>query len=119
MAADYEPGSDGPVAQRAVAPVASETAAPVASETAAPVAPETAAPVAPETAPPEGVALPVPDAVATAASDDGGGAFDAETIELIAQIRQLAVDDPQGVQQIIAEVLAALDRVTGTTLQQP
>lgn len=51
----------------------------------------------------------VPDA----GSGDMGGALDADTVDLIAQIRELAVDDPQAVQQVVAEVLAALDRVTG------
>jgi hypothetical protein len=42
-----------------------------------------------------------------------GGDLDAETSDLIAHIRELTVDDPQAVQQVVAEVLAALDRVTG------
>ncbi|HEX2773129.1 MAG TPA: hypothetical protein VHN18_11960 [Micromonosporaceae bacterium] len=36
-----------------------------------------------------------------------------DTSDLIAQIRELTVDDPEAVQQVVAEVLAALDRVTG------
>jgi hypothetical protein len=38
---------------------------------------------------------------------------DRETSDLIAHIRELTMDDPQAVQQVVAEVLAALDRATG------
>jgi hypothetical protein len=38
---------------------------------------------------------------------------DPETAELIAQIRELAGQNPADVRQVVAEVLAALDRVTG------
>jgi hypothetical protein len=41
------------------------------------------------------------------------GNGDAETRDLIAQIRELSAGDSQAVHQIVAEVLAALDRVTG------
>jgi hypothetical protein len=36
------------------------------------------------------------------------------TSDLVARIRELTVDDPDAVQQVVAEVLAALDRVTGS-----
>nr|MDT0661364.1 hypothetical protein [Micromonospora sp. DSM 115978] len=41
---------------------------------------------------------------------------DPETAELVAQIRELAGRNPADVQQVVAEVLAALDRVTGGAL---
>jgi hypothetical protein len=102
MAGGYEPGGDAPVVQDAVGPVVPGA---VGQDGVAPGAPDVVAPVA-------------PDAVAPSAADPGGE-FDPETIELIAQIRQLAAEDPHGVQQIISEVLAALDRVTGTTPREP
>ena len=37
---------------------------------------------------------------------------DEDTAELVAQIRALAAHDPMGVQQVVNEVLAALDRAT-------
>ena len=37
---------------------------------------------------------------------------DDDTAELVAQIRALAAHDPMGVQQVVNEVLAALDRAT-------
>ncbi|HEX5596298.1 MAG TPA: hypothetical protein VFX61_09820 [Micromonosporaceae bacterium] len=40
---------------------------------------------------------------------DGGADLVAETAELIAQIRQLAAHDPVGVQQVVADVMSALD----------
>ena len=43
---------------------------------------------------------------------------DAEAAELIAQIRQLAGPDPVAVRKVVADVLAALDRVTGGTLRE-
>ncbi len=43
---------------------------------------------------------------------------EADAAELIAQIRQLAGSDPIGVQQVVADVLAALDRVTGGALRE-
>jgi hypothetical protein len=46
-------------------------------------------------------------------SADAGAGSDRQTNDLIAQIRELTVDDPQAVHQVVAEVLAALDRVTG------
>lgn len=45
-----------------------------------------------------------------AAVPDAGA--DTETAELVAQIRELAAHDPAGVQQVVSEVLAALDRAT-------
>jgi hypothetical protein len=44
------------------------------------------------------------------ASTDADG--DTDTAELVAQIRELAAHDPAGVQQVVREVLAALDRAT-------
>jgi hypothetical protein len=40
-----------------------------------------------------------------------------EAAELIAQLRQLAGADPAGVQQVVADVLAALDRAAGGALR--
>jgi hypothetical protein len=105
MAGGHESGGERPLARGAVAPTAYDALRhdamahdPMAQDTVAQdtVAQDTVAPL----------------------SDEAGGVFDAETTELIAQIRQLAAEDPQGVQQIIAEVLAALDRVTGTAGQE-
>ena len=45
----------------------------------------------------------------TALSDIDG---DTDTAELVAEIRALAANDPMGVQQVVNEVLAALDRAT-------
>lgn len=50
---------------------------------------------------------------------EGPTYLDAETADLIAQIRQLAAHDPAGVQQVVADVLAALDHATGGGLQPP
>ncbi|MDG4827982.1 hypothetical protein O7627_01530 [Solwaraspora sp. WMMD1047] len=41
---------------------------------------------------------------------------DPETAELIAHIREVAGQNPADVRQVVAEVLAALDRVTGGAL---
>jgi hypothetical protein len=41
------------------------------------------------------------------------GERDPETSDVIAHIRELTVGDSRAVQQVVAEVLAALDRVTG------
>ncbi|MEV4758174.1 hypothetical protein AB0J86_24070 [Micromonospora sp. NPDC049559] len=46
------------------------------------------------------------------APDDG-----TDAAELITQIRQLAGADPAGVQQVVSDVLAALDRATGGALR--
>jgi hypothetical protein len=40
-----------------------------------------------------------------------------DAAELVAQIRQLAGADPAGVQQVVADVLAALDRAAGGALR--
>jgi hypothetical protein len=49
--------------------------------------------------------------------DQPGGRDGApETAELVAQIRELAGENPADVQQVVADVLAALDRVTGGAL---
>ncbi|GAB3818175.1 hypothetical protein [Micromonospora zhanjiangensis] len=50
------------------------------------------------------------------AGDDSGSAR-AEAADLVAQIRDLAGSDPAGVQQVVAEVLAALDRASGGRLR--
>jgi hypothetical protein len=51
----------------------------------------------------------------TAESEPAG----TDAAELIAQIRQLAADaDPAGVQQVIADVLSALDRAAGGALRE-
>ena len=42
---------------------------------------------------------------------------DGDAAELIAELRNLAGDDPAGVRQVVAEVLAALDRVAGGALR--
>jgi len=42
---------------------------------------------------------------------------DTDATELIAQIRALAGPDPAGVQQVVADVLAALDRAAGGALR--
>lgn len=47
----------------------------------------------------------------------GGAAGDSDAADLVAQIRQLAGHDPAGVQQVVAEVLAALDRASGGALR--
>lgn len=39
--------------------------------------------------------------------------------DLVAQIRDLTTDDPEAVRQVVAEVLAALDRVTGAAFRDP
>jgi len=49
--------------------------------------------------------------------DEAYGEPDADTAELIAQIRQLAGADPSGVREVVVEVLAALDRVAGGALR--
>jgi hypothetical protein len=48
---------------------------------------------------------------------DGVGSAKADAADLVAQIRQLAGHDPAGVQQVVAEVLAALDRASGGRLR--
>src|ERR1700754_37866 len=55
------------------------------------------------------------------ADDSGpadGGPTGTDAAELIAQIRQLAASDPAGVQQVVADVLAALDRAAGGALRE-
>jgi hypothetical protein len=56
-----------------------------------------------------------PDADQPAGDDDASAKADAA--DLVAQIRQLAEQDPAGVQQVVAEVLAALDRASGGRLR--
>ncbi|MBF9128614.1 hypothetical protein I0C86_06370 [Plantactinospora sp. S1510] len=51
------------------------------------------------------------------ASDEAPGP-EAEAADLIAQIRELAGPDPVAVRTVVAEVLAALDRVSGGTLRE-
>jgi hypothetical protein len=48
---------------------------------------------------------------------DGAPPAGTDTAELIAEIRLLAGADPGGVQQVITEVLAALDRAAGGALR--
>ncbi|MCI4063766.1 hypothetical protein MRQ36_14690 [Micromonospora sp. R77] len=48
----------------------------------------------------------------------GGTAGDDDAIELVAQLRELAGADPGDVRQVVAEVLAALDRVAGGALRE-
>ena len=49
---------------------------------------------------------------------DGVAAGDDDAAELIAQLRELAGADPADVRQVVAEVLAALDRVAGGALRE-
>jgi len=44
-------------------------------------------------------------------------ATDDDAAELIAQLRELAGADPADVRQVVAEVLAALDRAAGAALR--
>lgn len=62
----------------------------------------------------EGPAEAEPELPSGAAAD--AATADLETAELVAQIRELAGDDPADVRQVVAEVLAALDRVSGGDL---
>ncbi|MFC4148928.1 hypothetical protein ACFO0M_21955 [Micromonospora mangrovi] len=48
----------------------------------------------------------------------GGVAGDDDAAELVAQLRELAGADPADVRQVVAEVLAALDRVAGGALRE-
>lgn len=48
---------------------------------------------------------------------DGATSAETDAADLVAQIRQLAGHDPAGVQQVVAEVLAALDRASGGRLR--
>ena len=57
------------------------------------------------------------DGTPGSASDEEPGP-EAEAAELIAQIRELAGPDPVAVRTVVAEVLAALDRVSGGTLRE-
>ncbi|AVT39748.1 hypothetical protein [Plantactinospora sp. BB1] len=77
----------------------------------------------------DAVAEPAPDAAGPEAGADGPEAGadgpadraadpEAEAAELIAQIRELAGPDPVAVRTVVAEVLAALDRVSGGTLRE-
>lgn len=60
-----------------------------------------------------------PDGDDWSAAAENGAPADTDAAELIAQIRQLAADaDPAGVQQVVAEVLAALDRAAGGALRE-
>ncbi|WP_433389259.1 hypothetical protein [Micromonospora sp. KLBMP9576] len=47
----------------------------------------------------------------------GAGTADDDAAELIAQLRELAGADPADVRQVVAEVLAALDRAAGGALR--
>lgn len=49
---------------------------------------------------------------------DGAAVTGDDTAELIAQIRQLAGADPADVRQVVAEVVAALDRAAGGALRE-
>jgi hypothetical protein len=49
---------------------------------------------------------------------NGATATNEDTAELIAQLRQLAGADPADVRQVVAEVLAALDRAAGGALRE-
>ncbi|MEU9505904.1 hypothetical protein AB0D32_06450 [Micromonospora sp. NPDC048170] len=53
-------------------------------------------------------------------SDQAAGAEAAEddAAELIAQLKELAGADPADVRQVVAEVLAALDRAAGGALRE-
>ncbi|MFC0007847.1 hypothetical protein [Micromonospora siamensis] len=51
-------------------------------------------------------------------ADEAPGATDEDAAELIAQLRALAGADPADVRQVVAEVLAALDRVAGGALRE-
>ncbi|MGR6316717.1 hypothetical protein Q2K19_09445 [Micromonospora soli] len=46
------------------------------------------------------------------------GTTDDDAAELIAQLRELAGADPADVRQVVAEVLAALDRAAGGALRE-
>jgi hypothetical protein len=52
-----------------------------------------------------------------AGQPEGAPTAGTDTAELIAQIRQLAGADPLGVQQVISDVLDALDRAAGGPLR--
>ncbi|SCL17158.1 hypothetical protein GA0070624_1222 [Micromonospora rhizosphaerae] len=52
-----------------------------------------------------------PDQAEAAAADD-------DAAELIAQLKELAGADPADVRQVVAEVLAALDRAAGGALRE-
>ncbi|MDM4722080.1 hypothetical protein QTQ03_21735 [Micromonospora sp. WMMA1363] len=49
---------------------------------------------------------------------DGTAPTDDDDAELIAQLRALAGADPADVRQVVAEVLAALDRAAGGALRE-
>ncbi|MEV0809379.1 hypothetical protein [Micromonospora sp. NPDC050200] len=49
--------------------------------------------------------------------DQVGEATDDDAAELIAQLKELAGADPADVRQVVAEVLAALDRAAGGALR--
>jgi hypothetical protein len=52
-------------------------------------------------------------------TDQGGvAATDDDAAELIAQLKDLAGADPADVRQVVAEVLAALDRAAGGALRE-
>ncbi|WP_074319089.1 hypothetical protein [Micromonospora cremea] len=53
-----------------------------------------------------------------AESADPVAATDDDAAELIAQLRALAGADPADVRQVVAEVLAALDRAAGGALRE-
>ncbi|MEH1099091.1 hypothetical protein [Micromonospora sp. CPCC 205561] len=48
----------------------------------------------------------------------GAEVADDDAAELVAQLRELAGADPADVRQVVAEVLAALDRVAGGALRE-
>ncbi len=51
-------------------------------------------------------------------ADEAPVATDEDAAELIAQLRELAGADPADVRQVVAEVLAALDRAAGGALRE-
>ncbi|MFI2662420.1 hypothetical protein [Micromonospora carbonacea] len=54
----------------------------------------------------------------TGADQAGGAPPDDDAAELVAQLRDLAGADPADVRRVVAEVLAALDRVAGGALRE-
>ncbi|MEH0937997.1 hypothetical protein [Micromonospora psammae] len=50
--------------------------------------------------------------------DRADATLDDDAAELIAQLRELAGADPADVRQVVAEVLAALDRAAGGALRE-
>ncbi|TDC60059.1 hypothetical protein E1258_15965 [Micromonospora sp. KC207] len=54
----------------------------------------------------------------TGAEQAGGVPPDDEAAELVAQLRELAGANPADVRRVVADVLAALDRVPGSALRE-